>query len=115
MAEVYSYNYRTKSEAFPQRVTETKTFQDVDASVSNMVATVQGYYASGQFQEASNYILAHPVLKNYMMTNVDINRILEDLYNLQIFALRRRQDIYLTDTAPVAAIDGDVWISSVEL
>lgn len=115
MAEVYSYNYRSKSEAFPQRVTEKKTFKDVDSTVASMVATVQGYYASGNFQEANAYILAHPELSDYMMTNVDINRILEDLYNLQIFALRRRQDIYLTDTAPLAAIDGDVWISDAEL
>lgn len=114
----YNHKYRAEAESFPNAIPEIFEYKDVDSTVAATIATIEQMIASGNFTEASDAIdkyeksVSNPSksLAHYLLSAADINRILEDIYNTQIYAAKQKQEIYIQNAEPSDADVGDVWI-----
>lgn len=111
MAVNYTYEYRTKTQSFPQIVPDKITYKDLDSSVATIAHQIEVYINAGNYSRASELLNANASkLQGYLISAQDVNRIIEDIRNTQIFALQRQQEITFTNTEPGYLESGDVWI-----
>lgn len=114
----YTYEYRDRSASFPNTVPDVVTYKDVDADVAPVVGQIESAVRSGDYATATQLISDYEAnltdktksLKYYLISAEDINRIIEDIRNTQIFAISNAQSIYTTESEPVAQAVGDVWV-----
>lgn len=114
----YTYNYRTKNQAFPQTIPSLYEYKNVDSSMATVIAPIENAIANGDYATATTLIKQYEAsntdssksLSHYMIDVSDIGRIMEDIRNTQIYALRRKQKIYVQQTEPSDIDDGDVWV-----
>lgn len=112
MAVNYTYEYRNKSQGFPQIIPDKVVFKDVDASVATLVKQIESYINTGNYSQASSLMTKNAAkLKGYIINAVDVNRIIEDIRNTQIFAKQRQQSVYFDSSEPGYLDTSDVWIS----
>ncbi len=105
-----SARYTHQYSNFPSQVMEQTYYKDVDDSVSELVNTIKKTRAEGQYAEASNMISRNiSKLKNMFISAVDINRLVEEIRNAQIFAIKKRKLVYIDAAEPEAEFEGDVW------
>lgn len=113
MAVNYTYEYRTSSESLPYKIPDKIVYKDVDASVAELVQQIENYILAGNYAAASDLMTENEeLLEGYKIDATDINRIIEDIRNTQIYARSRKQEIYFESDEPEFLEHDDVWISS---
>ena len=113
MAANYTYEYRNKEAAFPNAIPDKIEYKDVDANVASIVKSIEDCIFAGDYAQASSIMNEHAVeLDGYMINALDVNRIIEDIRNTQIYARSRKQEIFFDESEPIVE-HNDVWISSV--
>ena len=107
-SSLYTHNFGS---SFPSQVMEQTNFKDVDDEVASIVNNVKAKRAAGSYVEAAKLIASNiGKLKQYFISATDINKIVEEIRNAQIFAIKKRKLIYLDKEEPLAEFEGDVWI-----
>jgi hypothetical protein len=87
-----------------------KQYKDVDDSVASKIQQIQDLRRSGSYNLAAQKI-KELNLKDYNFSAQDVNWLIEEIRNTQIYAKQKRQNIYTDDENPItSAINYDVWI-----
>lgn len=114
MAINYTYEYRAAEASYPNTVPdiiEYKDVKDANSTVVNLISTIENYMRSGDVASANRLIKSNlSTLKPYLISAADVNRIIEDIRNTQIYGLARSQEVYFVESAPAFAETGDVWV-----
>lgn len=111
MAVNYTYEYRSASESFPNVIPDIIEYKDVDSSVASVVMRIEGYIKANDYETANSIIQENAaLLSNYIISAADINRIIEDIRNTQIYGMEKSQDIFFMDTMPLFVVTNDVWV-----
>jgi len=113
MAVNYTYEYRESNKSLPYAIPEKITYKDVDESVAELVQQIENYILAGNYAAASDLMTENEELLNsYKIDATDVNRLIEDIRNTQIYAKSRKQEIYFDPDEPGFLEHDDVWISS---
>lgn len=113
MAVSYTYEYRNSEESLPYAIPNKIVYKDVDASVAELVQQIENYILAGNYSAASDLMTENEeLLEGYKIDATDINRLIEDIRNTQIYAKSRKQEIYFDPEEPEYLEHDDVWISS---
>lgn len=105
---LYTKNFGSN---YPVSVMEQTHFKDVDDSVMTMVNTIKAKRASGDYAGAARDIATNiNKLEEYFISATDINKLVEEIRNAQIFAIKKRKLVYVQSDEPLAEFEGDVWL-----
>ena len=98
--------------AWPDSLIELTHYKNADQTVEELLVQIKhlqdiGDYDSAQVLIDENY----NTLRQYVFDTADVNRMVEEIRNLEIYTFSHKQQIYYQDTAPNTYIyEGDVWI-----
>ena len=90
-------------------------YQPIDtpsgSELSNLINQIKEYQASGNYQAAQQLINANQeTLSQYIFDTSKINQYVEEIRNIQIYALQHKQQIYYQNYSAIAF--GDVYIGN---
>lgn len=95
---------------YPDKLMTKRTFKDVDDSIAMKVSEIQDLRRSGNYTKAAQRINELNI-KDYNFSASDVNWLIEEIRNTQIYAKQKRQNIYNTEDCPSdTAVTYDVWI-----
>lgn len=95
---------------YPSQIMTKKTYKDVDDSVASQIQQIQDLRRAGNYNLAAQKIKALN-LSAYNFSAEDINWLIEENRNAQIYAKQKRQNIYSGSEDPIdTAVTYDVWI-----
>lgn len=107
----YTYEYSN----FPSNVYARHSFRDLkDAptSVVTLVEQIKGYMRDGDYTNAALILQANQVaLAPYLIDAEYVNRLDEELRNLEIYCKQKKQSYYYSDEEPNGVL-GDVWVGT---
>lgn len=106
-------DYTHEFSNFPDSLVDMKTFKDIDDSIASIVSQIETAKANGDFATAVAIISAHPELADYDFSANDINRIIEEIRNSQIYATSMTNAITYGNTEFRGSV-GDIWIGSAD-
>lgn len=98
----------------PSTMMTRHSFLDANNTIAEKINYVKELQAQGKYDEAANYITSQD-LKQYVLSAEYINFIDEETRNIEILTKTKQQSIYYDENEPGYAVDGDVWISSVNI
>ncbi len=109
-----NYTYTHEYSAFPYSLYTVNQFLDLKDAPANVVALVEDIkdaLANGAYSRASTLLTNNAtVLKRYIVDAQYINKLDEELRNLEIYTRAKKQGLYYQSTHP-SCVQGDVWIS----
>lgn len=82
---------------FPNGIIEPKGFLDATTEIAEKINAIKEYQKNGNYDLIDEYIAAYPDLKKYIMSSEDINRIEEELRNLELYSKYTKQQVYYQD------------------
>ena len=86
-------DYTHEFSNFPDSLIGVKTYKDIDDDIASIVAQIEQARADGDFKRASEIISEHPELSDYNFSANDVNRIIEEVRNTQVFAKKHEKAI----------------------
>lgn len=109
-------NYTHEYSNFPDELITVKTYKDVDDDIAALVQQINEYREAGDFASANALVAENQAaLSVYNVSSEDINRIVEEIRNTQIYAKESGNSVYYTDTEPTdAVINGDTWLDTTD-
>ena len=106
-------DYTHEYSAFPDVFYSVNNFldlKDATANVVSLVMSIKDALANGNYMYASTILTNNAaVLKKYIIDAEYINRLDEELRNLEIYTKGKKQGLYYQATEP-NCVQGDVWI-----
>jgi len=104
MAE-YTHEYSN----FPTELITMKEYKDINDEIASVVAQIEAAKASGDYATAVELINSHPELGDYNFSASDVNRMIEEIRNTQIYATQITKAITYGDDNFAGDV-GDIWI-----
>ena len=109
MANV-NYTNEYRNPAFPSEVMERGSFIDVDDSIGSIINQINTYRSQGKYDMAESLIRQNAdVIAKASFDSFQINALIEEIRNTQIYALQANQEIATSSEEPFALV-GSVWI-----
>ena len=104
--------YTHELSAFPNTPINLPKFKDVDDTVKTLVEQVRQYRIAGNYSAVASLINSNrELLRQYNFTAEDVNRIVEDIRNTQLYVQSKKQQFYYTASrGDFIGADQDVWI-----
>lgn len=102
-------DYTNEYSTFPENLITMKEYKDITDDIAAIVGEIETAKAAGNFSQALEIIKAHPELSDYNFSASDINRIIEEIRNAQIFAQSITKSITYGNDSFSGDV-GDVWI-----
>ncbi len=103
--------YTNEYSNFPHELMPLHHFKDVDDSVGSLVNQIKILQSQGKYDKVNEIIqLNKDTLGQYCFGAELINRLDEEIRNLEIYAIYKRQNIYYTEQEPELVENFDVWI-----
>lgn len=107
-------NYTHEFSNYPNKLIELDRFEDVDDSLAVIINQINALRASGQYNSAAVLINKNAELLKKVAIGADvINKLIEEIRNVQIKGLSANQCIVTSEDEPGDLNDGDVWIGGV--
>jgi len=105
-------SYTHELSNFPNTPINLPEFKDVDNTVRTLVEQVRQYRMAGNYTAAANLIQQNnDTLRQYNFTAEDVNRIVEDIRNTQLYVQSKKQQLYYTASENnFVGSDQDIWI-----
>lgn len=107
----YTHEYSN----FPTSLITVKEYKNVDDFIKGFVHQVQLLREQGYYAEAARMIRTSADMAPYNFDAEDVNRIVEEIRNTQIFAQGQKQAIFYSTTTDFDAQEMDVWIGPAEV
>jgi hypothetical protein len=107
LAQNYSHEYSN----FPSATIELTNYMDIDSTVAPIISRIYQLQSSGDYAGANDLIEENwELLKPYSVDMSALNRIIEEIYNTQLYALGSSQQIFISDTEPAVDVpEGSFW------
>lgn len=87
----YSHNFGSK---FPEEFIPVGTKKDIDDTVTNLVSQYYAYIDAGNISAANTlYNDNKSILEDYQIDMAYINRLEEEIYNVGVDVLKKRENI----------------------
>lgn len=104
--------YTHELSAFPNAPINLPEFKDVDDTVKNLVEQIRQLRMSGDYASAALIIRQNAAtLRRYNFSAEDVNRIVEDIRNTQLYIQSKKQQLYYTaNENDFVGTDQDIWI-----
>lgn len=106
----YTHEYSN----FPNSLYTVNNFLDLKAAPTNVVsivAQIKSYLLNGNYAQAASVLAANQaILKRYIVDATYINKLDEELRNLEIYTRTKKQGLYYQTSEP-DCVQGDVWIA----
>lgn len=104
--------YTHELSAFPNAPIDLPEFKDVDNNVKALVEQIRQYRMSGDYTSAALLIQQNAAtLRQYNFSAEDVNRIVEDVRNTQLYVQSKKQQLYYTKReSDFVGSDQDIWI-----
>lgn len=104
--------YTHELSQFPNAPINLPTFKDVDDNVKSIIEQIRQYRIAGNHTAAASLINANKdLLRQYNFSAEDVNRVVEDIRNTQLYIQAKKQQFYYAaSSANFIASDQDVWI-----
>lgn len=102
----YSYNFGSK---FPGELIPPGTKKDVDDTVKNLVSQYYAYIDAGNISAANAlYNNNKNILADYQIDMAYINRLEEEIYNVGLNVLKKRENV-ISVSEPADQADDGYW------
>lgn len=102
----YSYNFGS---SFPRKLMPVGTKKDIDDTVKNLITQYYAYIDAGNISAANTlYNDNKGILGDYQIDMAYINRLEEEIYNVGLDVLKKRETI-ISDSEPVDLADEGYW------
>ena len=97
---------------WPEELITLTDYKDADNVVGSLIQQIRAAQATGDYETAQEIIDTNiNVLKRYVQDSSAINRYVEEIRNLEIYAKSHKQQIYYQRNDPEDYIsENDVWI-----
>lgn len=97
---------------WPDKLIDLTNYKDADNTVGNLITQIRTAQANGDYTAAQRIIIQNKaLLKQYVHDSSAINRYIEEIRNLEIYAKSHKQQVFYQENVPEEYIsDGDVWI-----
>lgn len=106
-------DYTNEYSKFPQELLTIRKYTDANNAIAEHINTIKNLQSNGKYDEAREYIYQYKEeLSNYALTSEDINRLEEEIRNVEIMCLGQNKQVYYEDYKPVTALVGNVWIGN---
>lgn len=106
-------DYENEYSNFPEELITLHEFENVDDSIAAIINQINTLRDAGNYAAASNLMTANEdTLEHYLVDATTFRTWEEEIYNTQVYAKKKSQDIYFTDDEPDGCDEDDVWISS---
>lgn len=104
--------YTHELSTFPNAPINLPEFKDVDDTVKNLVEQIRQLRMSGDYTSAALLIKQNAAtLRQYNFSAEDVNRIVEDVRNTQLYVQSKKQQLYYTaNESDFVGTDQDIWI-----
>lgn len=104
---------RESGSLFPDSVLDMKPLKDIDDSVKDVMKEYYRFMEEGNIDSALALKDAHPELQDYWVSAAKLNRITEEIQNIEIYAKLLRTNV-ISDTEPELNYDtGCFWIQEI--
>ena len=105
-------NYlREAGSQFPDTIYAPVGYLDATNEIAELINQIKALQSANDFTAIQELLSANPQLKKYMFGSKDINRIDEEIVNLERYAKNVQQQIFYQTENPSSHISkGDVWI-----
>ena len=103
------YDYTHEFSNYPDSLIDMKTFKDINDDIASIVSQIEAAKAEGYYDDAIAIIKEHPELADYDFSANDINRIIEEIRNSQIFVTTITDAITYGNDEFRGSV-GDIWI-----
>lgn len=107
--------YTHEHSNFPLELINVKEYKNVDDYIKGFVNQIQLLREQGYYAEAARMIRTSADMTPYNFDAEDVNRIVEEIRNTQIYAQGQKQAIFYSDTEDFDAKIFDVWIGPTEV
>lgn len=108
-------HYTNEYSSFPHELMSLHHFKDVDDSIGSLVNQIKILQAQRKYDKVSDIIQeSKDMLSQYCLGAEHINRLDEEIRNLEIYAVSKNQSIYYLEEEPEWATTFDVWIGGRE-
>ena len=105
MSHKYS---RESGSLFPNKIMELTKCKDIDQTVAPIIQQIYTAQENNQFERASQLLdQNYTKLKPYIINSILINKLTEELYNTQIYAYTKLQQVFVSDTEPSLVLEKD--------
>lgn len=100
----YSYNFGS---SFPKDLIPVGTKKDIDDTVKNLITQYYAYIDAGNISAANTlYNDNKGILEDYQIDMAYINRLEEEIYNIGVNVLKKRENVISTSEPDDQADDG---------
>lgn len=107
--------YTNEYSNFPLEVINVKEYKNVDDFIKGFVNQIQLLREQGYYAEAARMIRTSADMSPYNFDATDVNRLVEEIRNTQIYAQSQKQAIFYSDQRNFDPSVYDVWIGPVEV
>ena len=105
----YTHEYSN----FPDELITMKEYKDINDEIASVVAQIETAKANGDYATAVAIVSAHPELSDYNFSASDVNRIVEEIRNAQIYATNITNAFSYGDDNFAGDV-GDIWIGDAD-
>ena len=107
--------YTNEYSNFPYELMSLHNFKDVDDSIGSVINQIKILQSQGKYDKVNEIIQSNKdTLVQYCFGAELINRLDEEIRNLEIYAISKKQSIYYLEEEPEWATTLDVWIGGSE-
>lgn len=98
---------------YPEQLITLHEYKDVDDKIAPVINEINELQAQGLYNQAARIVENNAdILSQYIFGSEEINTIIQELRNAQLYAKQRQQFIWFEDeNDEPPAIYGDVWIA----
>ena len=105
--------YTNEFSNFPTNVITLHKYKDVDDNIASVINKINLLRGQGLYNQATRVIHDNnDVLKNYVFGANQINAIIEEIRNTQIYSREVQQSVFIQDEEP-DGLNGDIWVGGV--
>lgn len=88
--------YSREYSQFPSQPIRMRTFKDPDNTKAAVIEQIEQLKKNGNYTGAAELLKANPDLIDYAVQSDDINTLIEEILNAQVFALKEKQNLFYT-------------------
>lgn len=88
--------YSREYSQFPSQPIHMRTFKDPDNTKAAIIEQIEQLKKNGNYTGAAELLRSNPDLIDYAVQSDDINTLIEEILNAQMFALKEKQNLFYT-------------------